>query len=425
MNEAALPDRFAARMGQLLGPGFPGRIALAVSGGGDSMAMLALCHGWARHMGIAMEVVTVDHGLREGSADEAAMVARECAALGHPHRTLRWHWDGQGNLQDAARRARLGLIGDWAGDAVDHVLFAHSRDDVAETLLMRLERGSGVDGLSAMAPLRRVSVGGGSFWQVRPLLDERRSDLRRHAETLGMPIADDPSNADPRFGRVRVRKAMEALGLDVDALAETAARMTRARAALEARTDDVASRIAREGTALGLPTGIVEIDRDGLSQVERETQLRLLARAIGWVGGAEYRPRASALEEVLDRALGGAGATLQGAQVIVLRDVLCVLREARAVAGHDCVAGRGAWDGRWHLRGALIEGLSVRALGEGGWRQVGERPQGAPPHALALSLPAVFEGDRLVACRHLGHGPAHEIRLVPPRGPFVAGPNPH
>jgi tRNA(Ile)-lysidine synthase len=417
----SLPDRFAARMGLLLGPDFPSVIGLAVSGGGDSMAMLALAHGWARHMGVRLRVASVDHGLRPESAAEAAMVAAECAALGHPHETLAWRWDGQGNLQDAARRGRLALLGGWRGEA-RHVLFAHTRDDVAETFLIRLERGSGVDGLSAMAERRRVPEG---YWQLRPLLGERREDLRHYARTLKVPFFDDPSNEDLRFGRARARQAMAALGLDVDALAATAERLGRAREALEARMVEVAARIAHPETALGLPTGILAIDRDGLAAVERETQLRLLSRAIGWVACAEYRPRASALEEALDRALGGAGSTLQGAQLCVGRDALRILREPAAVARATAIVGQGAWDGRWHLSGPAIDGLTVRALGEDGWRQVAEKSAGAPPHALALSLPAVFDGETLVACAHLGHGPAHEVALLPPSGPFVAGSIPH
>jgi tRNA(Ile)-lysidine synthase len=417
-----LTDRFAARMGPLLGPEFPSVIGLAVSGGGDSMAMLALAHGWARHMGVRLRVATIDHGLRPESAAEAAMVAGECATLGLAHETLAWRWDGQGNLQDAARRARLSLIGAWCGEA-RHVLFAHTLDDVAETFLMRLERGSGVDGLSAMAERRWIAEGG--YWQVRPLLGARREELRHYARTLKVPFVDDPSNDDPRFGRVRARQAMAALGLDAEALAATAGRLARARVALEARMAEVARRIARTECALGLPTGIVAIDRDGLADVERETQLRLLARAIGWVTGAEYRPRAAALEEALDRALGGAGSTLQGAQILVGRDALRVLREPAAVAHVTVMAGEGAWDGRWCLSGEAIGGLTVRALGEDGWRQVEEKPDGAPVHALSLSLPAVFDGETLAACAHLGYGPAHEVALLPPSGPFVAGSIPH
>ena len=120
MTDRTLDQRFAEAMGQLIGPDFPKQIGLAVSGGGDSMAMLGLAHAWARVWGVGLHVATVDHGLRPESADEAALVARECATLGHSHSTLKWTWDGQGNVQDQARRARLRLLGAWC-DGFSHV----------------------------------------------------------------------------------------------------------------------------------------------------------------------------------------------------------------------------------------------------------------------------------------------------------------
>ena len=418
MTQASLEARFAARMGALLGPDFPTDIALAVSGGGDSMAMLALTHGWARVMGIRLHVVTIDHGLRKASAAEAAMVATECAALGHPHTTLHWHWDGTGNLQDAARAARLRLIDDWRGD-IAHVLFAHTRDDQAETLLMRLARGSGVEGLSGMTPLRQPP--GCGFWQVRPLLDAPRADLRHYATTLRLPFVDDPSNDDPRFDRVRARRALAALadlGLTADGLAETARRMDRAREALAARAASVAETILRHDDPA---TGQLVLDRDGFAATERDTQLRLLAAALQWVGGQPYRPRATALEGLIDRILGGAGGTLIGAQAAVARDTIRIFREYSAV--RDIMAPTGpdhSWDGRWRIAGVPVDGFHTRAIGPDGWAQIAEKPAHAPPYEAALGLPAVFDGDRLIACAPLGHGPAHEARLIRPAASFVA-----
>lgn len=428
MSGDSLDHRFAVRLGALLGPDFPQTLGLAVSGGADSMAMLALSHAWARHMGVGLRVVTVDHGLREGSAEEAARVAEECAALGHPHTTLRWSWGGQGNLQDAARRARLALIGAWAGGAP--VLFAHTRDDLAETLLMRLRRGSGVDGLSAMAERQWVGGGGPGFLQLRPLLFARRTELRHYADTLRLPYSDDPSNDDPRFERVRTREAIAALGLDVEHLALSAERIARARVALEARVDAIAAHIAREGRSLGHPTGIAEIDRDGLAAVDRETQLRVLARAIAWVTGADYPPRSATLEDALDRTLSGGGTTLHGAQILVGRSDVLILREAAAAEGPVPADGGGVWDGRWRLRGPAQPGWTLRALGEDGWRQIGEKPRGTPPFAAALSLPALFDGPGLVAAPHFGLDPGGpgagvEIRLDPARAPFVAASKAH
>ncbi|WP_114967069.1 tRNA lysidine(34) synthetase TilS, partial [Alkalilacustris brevis] len=193
----------------LAGPGddAPG-LGVAVSGGGDSVALLLLVADWAAARGVRLRAVTVDHGLREGAAQEAEAVARLCAELGIGHDILRWQgWDGQGNLQDAARRARQGLIAGWARDhGLAAVALGHTRDDQAETVLMRLARGAGVDGLSGMAPLR-LAVG--LAW-LRPLLDVGRAELRALLRARGVPWAEDPSNEDARFQRVRARRALEA-----------------------------------------------------------------------------------------------------------------------------------------------------------------------------------------------------------------------
>ncbi|ABD53895.1 tRNA lysidine(34) synthetase TilS [Jannaschia sp. CCS1] len=413
-----LVQRFADQMGRLLGPNFPSDIALAVSGGGDSMAMLTLAHGWARVYGVGLHVVTVDHGLRSASRQEAEMVAKECAVLGHPHTTLKWQWDNQGNLQDAARRARLSLIGAWRGQ-IAHVLFAHTRDDQAETMLMRLLRGSGVDGLSAMAETRDMDG-----WQViRPLLSETRADLRHYADVLRVPYVDDPSNEDETFDRVRLRGTIKALGMDTRALANTAARMGRARTALEARAVDVARACVTEDRWEWMPTGDLLIDRDRFAEVEPDTQLRVLAGALQWVTTADYRPRAAPLEDLLDRALSGGGGTLHGARTTIRGAHIRVSREFDAIEGTEVALGSEAviWDTRWQVFSTDVpSGRRVRALGPDGWQQATDKPDHPPPHDAAICLPALFEGDRLVAW-HPAHGsPGFQVKFKPPRGHFTA-----
>ncbi|MEZ5715745.1 MAG: tRNA lysidine(34) synthetase TilS [Paracoccaceae bacterium] len=176
-----------------------GHVAVAVSGGGDSMALLLLIEHWAREHGAKLSAVTVDHGLRPEAAGEAAMVAAFCAGRGIPHDTLKWSgWDGKGNLQAAARAARYRLIADWArAKGVETVCLGHTRDDQAETFLMRLARKAGSDGLRGMD---RDFEREGLRW-ARPVLGIGRADLRAFLERRGVAWVEDPSNQDEGFDR--------------------------------------------------------------------------------------------------------------------------------------------------------------------------------------------------------------------------------
>ena len=425
----SLHQQFADRMGQLLGPQFPRDIALAVSGGGDSMAMLHLAAGWAHVYGIRLWVVTVDHGLRDASGSEAAMVAREAAGLGLPHSTLKWRgWDGIGNLQDAARDARRDLIGRWRG-VCRHVLMAHTRDDQAETLLMRLARGSGVDGLAAMAGispapapdrLDPLTVQGGppqrdppddGFAIVRPLLDVDRADLRHFLTALHIPFVDDPSNDDVAYARVRMRRLIGAEGLDTATLAATARRMARARVALCRRAHDVAQDLLmrRADPMLG---GAVALRRDDFAGVEEETQLRILAAALQLASGATYRPRASALDEALERLRGGGTTTLHGGVIVPHGDTIYIAREpARTEGPVLATAGDVLWDRRWRISVRDNRRLTVRALGEDGLAQIPDKPVPRPPMLAVAALPSLWDRDELVGCHGFGFGLPHGAEL--------------
>ncbi|WP_237057663.1 tRNA lysidine(34) synthetase TilS [Loktanella sp. M215] len=414
----------------MLGPDFPRDIAVAVSGGGDSMAMLHLAAAWARVYGVRLWVVTVDHGLRTESAAEATMVADACAALGLPHSTLRWTgWDGQGNLQDTARRARRDLIGGWRG-VCGHVLMAHTRDDQAETLLMRLARGSGVDGLAAMAVRTTVRAAAApvtcpdgppspatpsaAFEILRPLLDTDRAALRHYLKTLHIPYVDDPSNDDDAYARVRMRRLIGAEGLDVATLADTARQMGRAQVALDRRAHDVAVQVMRDDATA---PGAVVLDRDGFAWVEAETQLRILAAALQMVATATYRPRLDALEDALARLIGGGTTTLHGGIVVPRGDRVWIAREPARVAGRIAVGeSQPLWDGRWRVFGPNIKGLSVGALGEAGLAQIAAKPAPRAPRLVLAGLPGVWDGDRLVACQPLRFGPRYVLEHHPPGG---------
>ena len=370
-------------------------LGLAVSGGGDSMALLHMTHTWLstqQSQGALLEVslhaVTVDHGLREEAAAEAAMVAQVCAGLGVSHEVLRWSWDGQGNLQDAARRARYGLMADWArARGVDAIALGHTQDDQAETFLMRLARGSGVDGLAAM---RTDWQAEGTRW-LRPLLAATRAELREYLVAQGVTWAEDPSNDDPRFDRVKARRAMAALadlGLDAPRLAGTAQHMTHAREVMERHAEQAARRLCR------VKGGGIAFDLVGLTEEPMETQLRLVALALVWVSGADYRPRLDALQEALTLAAFGDRRTLHGCVIEGDLESLEIHREYNAVRRKRARPGE-VWDGRWLLDGPDPD-AQIRALGEAvkdcpDWRETG-----LPRRALMAS-PAAFKGDELLA----------------------------
>ena len=394
-----------------------GDLGVAVSGGGDSMALLLLARDWARARGRSVAVVTVDHGLRAAAADEAAGVARFCAGLGVPHETLRWTgWDGRGNLQDAARRGRRRLIGDWArGRGLGAVALGHTLDDQAETFLLRLARGSGIDGLSAMA---EAVAAEGILW-LRPMLGLRRAALRDLLRAAGVDWAEDPSNADPAFDRVRARAALEplaGLGLGPERLAATAAAMRRARAALDRMTAD----LARASVVAG-PAGDALLDPAGLMGAPEEARLRLLAAVLCWVSGAAYRPRFARLEATLaavERGRLGAGGTLHGCVLRPARGGVAIRREPARVAP-PVALGAGSWDGRWRVEGVVPPDATIRigALGAGGLARLpGWRARRASREAL-LTTPALWRGEALVSAplARPGDGPAFQrISALPP-----------
>lgn len=206
------------------------RIAAAVSGGGDSMALALLL----RQAGYAVLALTVDHGLRAGSAAEAQGVAAFFAAEKIPHRILTWEGDKpKTHIQERAREARYDLLlRACRAEGCDVLALGHNAEDQIETFWMRLAHGSGLDGLAAMAPVREVE----NIKMIRPLLGFSRDRLRQVCRDFGAPYVDDPSNEDSKFLRVRLRQFEETLkqeGLSPARLAQTVQKLDAARAALQ------------------------------------------------------------------------------------------------------------------------------------------------------------------------------------------------
>ena len=278
------------------------RVAVAVSGGPDSIALLLPA---AAAFPGRVTAITVDHGLRAAAAAEAETVARHCAAAGIPHHILRWTGDKpSAGIQGAARQARYRLIADHcaaAGIAV--AMTAHHADDQAETLLMRLARGSGSGGLAGIRQRRDLGQG---VTLARPLLGVRRAALAAIAAASGWTLVDDPSNRDPYYARTRARSLLaDCDWIDVPGLASAAANLAEAEAALAWTADRAwAGRATRAADA-------VLLDAAGLPV---ELVRRLVVRALAALA-PNAEPRGADVARLVARLQAGGTATLAGVRV--------------------------------------------------------------------------------------------------------------
>ena len=280
-------------------------LLLAVSGGPDSLALMWLAARWRRVLarGPRLIAVTVDHGLRPESAREARDVKRLAKELDLLHRTLRWTGaKPKTGLPAAARAARYRLLAQAAqANGATHILTAHTRDDQAETLLMRMLRGSGIAGLAAMA--RETEREG--VWLARPLLDIPKSQLIATLKRAKIAFADDPTNRDTAFTRPRLRAIMPVLaeeGGDSRNLARLASRLARANAALEVLVDGAERYLALRDRTDAARFGF---DAAAFAGLPEEIRLRLLKRAIDHAGheGPAELGKLETLLAALDRAI--------------------------------------------------------------------------------------------------------------------------
>jgi len=378
-------------------------IAVACSGGADSLALTLLADGWGREAGGRVTALIVDHAMRRESAAEAAAVSDRLAGAGIEAVVLTRQGGAlQSDRQAGARRARYRLMTDWCRQAgVLHLLLGHHRGDQAETLMLRLGRGSGVDGLAAMAAVSENP----HLRLLRPLLGVPREYLISFLQSRGQDWIEDPSNEDAAFARVRLRRMLPGLGeegLTESRLAATARRMARARIALESAATALLARTAAiypEGYALLAPRELLAAPED--------TGLRALSRLLTCIGGGQHGPRMERLErlyEWLARGEGG-GRTLAGC-CIVRRGPgeVAVCREAAATEDAVPAGGGTVWDGRFWLSADCLPESRLRRLGPDGWARVlasapGLRTQKLPADA-RNALPAIWRLEEVVAVPH-------------------------
>jgi len=315
-----LTARFALAIGTLNAP-WPG--AIAVSGGGDSLALMHLMHDWSKAERVAAPIVlTVDHGLQPHSKANARRVLRWAKALGLKAAALSWKGPKpDSDIEAVAREARYRLMGEWCRAHGAAALYAgHTRDDLAETFLLRLARGSGLDGLAAMRPIAPYPVAGfRDLRVVRPMLGIERDALRSYLTARGQDWIEDEMNRDPRFSRVRIRDTMTVLeqaGLSASRIADAANHLGRAREALETVTAAVLTRACRSDG------GRVLVETSALRAAPREVGLRALSRLLMAVSGQPYGPRFERLERLFDSIVGeslGSGRTLHGCRIAPAR----------------------------------------------------------------------------------------------------------
>ncbi len=286
--------------------GFPKTIAVGVSGGADSMA---LCHALSDYVQdhapqTQIYVLSVDHRLREESADEARFVGEIVGNLPNvSHHILVWEQGGdqETRIEERAREARYGLLyGFMARNDIKHLFIGHHQNDQAETFLFRLAKGSGLDGLACMPEVSDVSHNGRDFVLCRPFLSEKRTHILDYVAKRSILYIEDPSNKDEHFARVRLRQSMAVLekeGLTPKRLSLTAKRIKRARDAI-----DYISDIEYKNAVKVIDTGIVVLETDLLVKQPLEIVIRIILKAMDALKGESggYGPRLERVENLCE-----------------------------------------------------------------------------------------------------------------------------
>lgn len=361
-------DEFA-RLLEFIAPPLAPKLAVAVSGGPDSMALVFCLKRWAQR---AIVAFIVDHRLRAESSAEAANVKTFLAQSGIDAEVLSWeHEPVTGRLHEKARAARYRLLIEACRRHGARDLFiAHHRDDQAETILMRLAKGSGVDGLAGMKAQKMRD--GIRF--LRPFLSLPKDRLIATCQKASLPFITDKSNKNEKFARGRLRKILPLLaeeGLTVESLLTLGARAAEAKNALEHYTNDFLRRAAKTGIG-----GNVELDRALLRMVPRAVGLRALTVCLRYIHTAEYPPEYATLSSLYDALILTADTstrTLYGCIASLSSNRVVFLREPSATETQPFQPGKSvSWDGRWLVTAKEYhpaQSLTLRALG-------------TPPHAV-------------------------------------------
>jgi tRNA(Ile)-lysidine synthase len=413
----------AAEFAGLMAPAGPfepaPHLAVALSGGPDSLALALLADGWSRRRGGSVTALTVEHGLRPESAAEARQVGRWLAARGIAHRILPWRGTKPASgVQAAARAARLDLLAAWcARHHVLHLLTGHQMEDQAATLLLRLSAGSGGDGLAAMPLVQDVATPGGEGVRlVRPLLSVPEERLKAVLRRRAQPWIADPSNLNSGYARTRLAAALDELGgegLSTRRLARAARRAGSDRAAFDRAAGELLAR-----AACFHPAGFAGLDWALWREAPEALALRALMRLLAAVGGRPFGPRLERVERLaaaLRERYPTCATTLGGCRILPRQGALLICREPGAAEPAVVLAPGETrlWDNRFRVR--LARTAEVRGettLGKLGTEGVAQLRRAMAdgggaleriPAAARPALPAFRDLDGLLAVPHVNY----------------------
>ena len=393
---------------------FKSKLAIGVSGGSDSMTLLCCFAKWAKQNDVDLIALTVNHNLRNEAKEETKKVAIWAKNLGIKHHILTW--DGikpTSNIQEQARKARFDLMLSFCqNNNIKYLALAHHLEDQAETFLIRLQRGSGVDGLGAITPLKTIT----NINIIRPLLNISCCDFKSFLESHNLSWIDDPSNNNDDYQRVKFRKIMPLLtaqGLTADVLAKTAKQMQRARVFL----DNYTNQTLAENT-ISYQAGYIEAKPDVFIKNDDEIALRALKKIIMQVAGLEYPLRLeklSRLAAALKDVNNFKGATLSGCQIIKIKTnegfLYQFVREFKKVAPLQTITKSGLfyWDNRFFINISYNDSkkLFLKPLGKKHWKELVKDSKNKLktniPRLAGICLPALCDEKDVLLVPHLGY----------------------
>ncbi len=395
------------------------------------MALALLMAQYAQSNGVQVIALTVDHALRSESADEAKQVGIWLKAHGILHHILTWQGKKKpANIQANARKARYRLMADFCiANNINFLGVAHTSEDQAETVLMRIMRGSGIDGLAGINASKTMY----GITIIRPLLNCSREQLRDYLRTQKQNWVNDPSNENNKFARVTARKFINTSGnpeLLTRRLADTAAHMRRAKNYIE---ESIKKNIA--GIITCHEFGFYSINVTKYKNLHSEERLRTLACILQHVGGQEYKPRfenltrldANICNNKLHKACTLWGCEIASGQKTSTKDIIYIYREFAAIA--PCLpvhAGTNiTWDNRFschigdiNIAGNSAPNLNIAALGAHGYQYILQLNPDFKfsainlPKKVIYTLPALLLLEKPLAVPHIGYYCDEKLKIA-------------